>query len=140
MAWSGAVQPSASTLTTPYFISAATYTKKLQHIYNLQISFKHKNAYTATRNNCLVVQSFYNNILFTVIYKTPIFRPRWYHTKLGKGHRLFHISEPRKTISLIRFTGSPSQNRCFTYKTEIRYIAEHIKNLQNVCSSPSCRR
>ena len=26
----------------PYLISAATHTKKLQHIYKLQISFKHK--------------------------------------------------------------------------------------------------
>ena len=36
----------------PYFILGATHTKKLQHIYNHQISFKHKK--TRTRWNAII--------------------------------------------------------------------------------------
>ena len=86
LACPGAIQPSAPTVTTPISFRWLHITKKLQHINSCQTCFKHmKNANAVKRNSCLVIQSFYNNNLITVIDKTPIFRPRWYHTKLGKG-------------------------------------------------------
>ena len=67
-----------------------------------------KSAYAAKRNNFLVIQSFYLNIFITVIYKTFFFLSL-YHTKLGKGHRLFHVSNPRIAISIIRLPGISKQ-------------------------------
>ena len=88
LAWPGTVQPSASSMTAPISFQWL----RIQRNYNTFITIKQvsntKNVYLVKHN---IVQSFnyFKTIYLLLCYmKHWFFRPRWYHTKLGKGYRL----------------------------------------------------